>query len=108
MKVSEEFYCSGGCRGYFIVRLRLEIDGNYTIVCPNCDHEHFRKIKGGIITSDRHTTFGKGHTERIVVPKAAFSTDPILEDQHDYRSTAQVIPEGQRPSLWQRFFKRRQ
>lgn len=106
MKATMEFYCSGGCRGYFVVRLRTEIDGNYTIVCPGCGHEHFRKIKGGIITNDRHQQFDKGYTERIVTPKSAFNKEPIMKDQHDYRSTAQVIPEGQRPSLWARFFGR--
>lgn len=106
MKATMEFYCQNGCRGYFLVRLRTDIDGNYTIVCPSCGHEHFRKIKGGVITGDRHNQFTKGYTERIVVPKSAFSVEPVLKGKPDYAGTAKVIPEGQRPSLWSRFFGR--
>ena len=30
------------------------MSGNYTIVCGNCKHEHYRHIKNGVVTEDRH------------------------------------------------------
>lgn len=53
----EEFYCStagGGCGKYFKTFLRENQWGNFTIECPACGHHHFRVIKEGLITEDRH------------------------------------------------------
>lgn len=56
----EQFYCSTQCRKYFDTYLRKSMYGNYTIVCPNCGHNHFRVIKDGVVTEDRHNeTLGK-------------------------------------------------
>jgi hypothetical protein len=49
----EEFYCTE-CKKYFKTWLRDDMWGNYTIKCPNCAHEHYRVIKDGLITEDRH------------------------------------------------------
>jgi len=63
----EEFYCDtggGGCGKYFITYLRSNMNGAYTIQCPNplCNrsptekgggHHHFRVIKDGLVTTDR-------------------------------------------------------
>jgi phage FluMu protein Com len=54
----EEFWCSthgGGCGKYFLTFLRDDMDGDYTIECPNCKHHHFRHIKEGLVTDDRHS-----------------------------------------------------
>ena len=107
MKTTMEFYCSGGCKGYWIVRLRTDVDGNYIIVCPGCGHEHFRKIMGGVITGDRHSGSVQ-ITDRIVGTKSAFSKTPVLEGEPDWEGTAKLIPKDQRPSLWSRFLGRRQ
>lgn len=41
------------CGKNFIAKLDLTIDGNHTICCPYCGHEHCRVIKAGVVTSDR-------------------------------------------------------
>jgi len=54
----EEFYCDkagGGCGKYFLTYLRDDFYGNYTIECPACKHHHFRVIKEGLVTNDRHS-----------------------------------------------------
>lgn len=63
----EEFHCDkagGGCGGYFLTWLRDDMWGDYTIKCPNpkCigptpdnpGHHHYRVIKDGLVTQDRH------------------------------------------------------
>jgi len=53
----EEFYCDtsgGGCGKYFLTYLRSNMTGNYTVECPGCGHQHFRYIKEGVVTNDRH------------------------------------------------------
>jgi hypothetical protein len=75
-RVLTEFtcYCS---KKYIYVYLHTGVDGNYTIVCPTCYHEHHRTIRGGFITEDRHSDFGKENVycERIIpMPSAASAT----------------------------------
>ena len=41
------------CSKNFISEIDVRINGNHTIICPYCGHEHFRKVKDGEITSDR-------------------------------------------------------
>lgn len=56
----EEFHCresGGGCNKYFLTNLRDNMTGNYTVECPNCGHHHFRTIKNGVITEDRHSDY---------------------------------------------------
>ena len=101
MKETLQFYCAE-CKGYFVVRLRTNIDGDYTIVCPKCEHEHFRKVKGGIITKDRHG--GGRNPDRILGPPSAYSKEPILEEVTSRYDDSKIV----RPGLWQRFFGRSQ
>ena len=57
-RIQEEFYCDkagGGCGKYFLTWLRDDFFGNYTIECPACKHHHFRVIKEGLVTNDRHS-----------------------------------------------------
>lgn len=83
MKETFEFWCSsggGGCGGYFRVRLRRNIDGDYTVVCPKCKHKHNRRVKKGQITAGRcNGAAGDGKTEEILVPMSAYSKEPVLE-----------------------------
>lgn len=55
IRFKEEFYCTE-CHMYFLTYLRTNMSGNYTIECPNpkCRHHHYRKVKDGICTQDRH------------------------------------------------------
>lgn len=62
-----EFYCSGGCGWYCYPRLNLEIEGELTIVCGNCGHEHYRYIEKGKLkqpAADGKGSFSKRITER--------------------------------------------
>lgn len=72
-RVLTEFTCY--CKKkYIYVYLNTGVDGNYTIVCPTCGHEHHRTIKGGFITEDRFTKTDV-YCERIVpMPSAAQET----------------------------------
>lgn len=74
-----EFYCSGGCRGYTIVHLDTDIDEDIIFQCPNCTHEHMRRMKGGKVTEARHnTTREDSRVHLLEVSKAAFSKEPRL------------------------------
>lgn len=95
MKKTFEFWCStygGGCGGYFVVRMRTSFDGDYTLVCPNCKHEHNRIIRNGAISGDR-CNFSHDKV-RIWVPKSAFSHQSIIEGRsapsYDSESAVEV------------------
>jgi hypothetical protein len=59
--------------------------GNYTIICPNCSHTHFRIIKEGIVTEDRHH-LKYGESEIIVGLKATLNDTPYHDDPKYRRS----------------------
>lgn len=101
-----EFYCSGGCQGYFRTKLRTNIDGDYIIECPGCQHVHHRQIRKGQITGDRHGTTEEKGAERIVVPKSAYSKEPVLdwgESYDDKQNAKRVGGKTKRWLLWERF-----
>jgi hypothetical protein len=50
------------------------MNGNYTIRCGNCSHDHYRVIKDGVVTEDRHDKT-RGPAEIIHVMKSATSKD---------------------------------
>lgn len=84
----EEFHCNqsgGGCGKYFETFLRENMFGNYTIECPNptCKHHHFRVIKEGLVTEDRHDK-KLGATE-IVPGLLATLRDVPRHDDPTYR-----------------------
>jgi len=41
------------CYKNFVSEIDVRLNGNHTIICPYCGHEHFRKVKDGMITEDR-------------------------------------------------------
>ena len=47
-----ELHCHE-CQRYFEVEFDHTINGNHVVNCPNCNHEHCRVIKDGVVTSDR-------------------------------------------------------
>lgn len=41
------------CQQVVRVSIDRQATGNLTIVCPNCEHEHYRYVIDGVITEDR-------------------------------------------------------
>lgn len=82
MRRQEEFYCDiagGGCGKYFKTFLRSNMYGNYSILCPACEHIHFRFIDKGLVTSDRHYERA-GQAEIIVGLLSTVSDVPYHND----------------------------
>jgi hypothetical protein len=52
-RVHIEFYCQG-CFHYTYVWLSLNLNGNHLMNCPNCARKHYRVVRDGVITGDRH------------------------------------------------------
>ena len=80
----EEFYCTE-CRKYFLTYLRDDWTINATIECPNekCKHHHFRVIKEGLVTGDRHKeTYG---TTEIIMGLKSTLRDAPWHDDPDFR-----------------------
>jgi len=63
-----EFYCSE-CAHYTYVNLRL-LEGTHVMRCPNCGHEHYRRVKEGQITEGRWNGKNLPHYT-IWAPKSA-------------------------------------
>jgi len=93
----EEFYCDvvgGGCGKYFKTYLREDSFGNMTFECPVCHHHHFRVVKDGVITKDRHSE-RLGKAEIIIGLKSTISDTPWHDDPDFRRSQLRVYnPEG--------------
>ena len=47
----QELYCHACDR--YVQFNEPEVDGRLVITCPNCGHEHYRVVRGGVITEDR-------------------------------------------------------
>ncbi len=79
-RVSQEFWCDtagGGCGGYIRVRLNMALNHIVKLVCPNCGHEHQRKITDGrLVEHGRYATDAK---EILRPTKAAYSKTPFTE-----------------------------
>lgn len=92
----EEFYCAtvgGGCGVYFKTYLRTNMWGNYTFLCPKCGHNHFRVIKEGLITEDRHSE-RYGSSEIIVGLASTVSNVPYHDDPNFRRSQLRAYNGG--------------
>ena len=92
----EEFHCStsgGGCNKYFKTWLRDNMHGNYTINCPDCGHHHFRVIKEGLVTADRHDE-RLGQAEIIVGLRATCRDTPWHNDPDFRRSQLRAYNGG--------------
>ena len=48
----QELYCHE-CGMYVQFELDLTLNGNHVLECPNCGHEHCRKVEDGVITDVR-------------------------------------------------------
>lgn len=54
-KQRTEVHCHE-CNKTFIAELDFDVNGDHSIICPICSHEHCRTIKDGKITGDRWST----------------------------------------------------
>lgn len=52
MNERQEIWCHN-CNQYVQFDIDMELDGNHVLLCPNCEHEHCRVVKNGVITDDR-------------------------------------------------------
>jgi len=70
---AHEFSCTN-CSWWNYPMLGEDMHGNYTIICGNCGHEHYRAIKSGVVTEERHNN-SLNHGDTIhVMPSACFKT----------------------------------
>jgi len=51
-KERQEIYCHG-CSQYVQFDIDVNLDGQHTIVCPVCGHEHYRIVRNGKVTEAR-------------------------------------------------------
>jgi hypothetical protein len=51
-KRAQDIYCHH-CDNDIRFVIDMSLDGNHVLNCPNCDHEHCRVVKDGVITGDR-------------------------------------------------------
>lgn len=68
-RVEVEFWCTN-CSHYLYIKLNTSLDGNHIVVCPQCDHKHYRLVKNGIITGDRYNE-GEAIADEIIPMKSA-------------------------------------
>lgn len=50
---THEFQCTE-CRWWNYPILSDTMSGNYVVRCGKCQHHHYRYIKKGVVTEDRH------------------------------------------------------
>ena len=72
-RYAHEMHCTN-CSHYNYPMLSDKMSGNYTVICGNCGHEHYRHIKDGVVTEDRHNHLAN-HGDTIHVPKSATSRE---------------------------------
>lgn len=76
-RVTQEFYCAksgGGCGGYFLAKLNMSLNGIHKIICPNCKHDHQRRINNGHIVEDKR--YDGKPVDEIYATKSTFRKEP--------------------------------
>jgi len=75
-RVRTDLFCHE-CSKNFIARLDFNLEGNHEIHCPWCGHIHYRVIKGGVVTGDRHNS---DHTTHVVGKRSVWQSavQPIM------------------------------
>lgn len=66
MTERQELYCHA-CNSYVQFDMDTELNGQHTIACPNCGHEHYRYVKDGVISDQRWASSGA-----VAQPQAQF------------------------------------
>ena len=104
MKIFQEFYCTksgGGCGGYILIKLNIDINGVVEIQCPKCGHAHQRYIdKGEIKDQNRHS---KSPVQVIESTLAAWSDSARLIRAKNERDAA--IPQSKKDFLDERLLE---
>lgn len=52
-KQKTKMFCHN-CKDNFLAELDYGLNGNHEIICPYCDHVHYRVIKDGEVTAERY------------------------------------------------------
>lgn len=68
---AHEFQCTE-CQYWNYPMLSDTMNGNYTVKCGNCGHNHYRVIVSGVVTEDRHNS-AYDHGDTIHVMPSACS-----------------------------------
>lgn len=72
-RIAVEFYCH--CGYYNYPMLSEDFCGNCTVLCGHCGHEHYRAIKNGVVTEDRHSET-MGTAVRLHIMPSACQKEP--------------------------------
>lgn len=72
-QVRTDLYCHN-CNKNFVAELDYDIDGQHTVECPYCGHEHCRYINNGFISDKRWA----GHNDTVkVVSRCVWKHDVL-------------------------------
>ena len=94
-RFKEEFYCGTECGKYFLTYLRTNMNGNYTIECPNCHHHHYRVVVDGVCTQERHSsTYELSESTLILGLESTIRDTPWHDDPDFKRQRMRVIQGG--------------
>lgn len=69
---------SDNCGWYNYPMLDDTMHGNFTIICGHCGHKHYRTIKMGVITHDRHSDNMGEEQVLHIMPSACSPTKRTL------------------------------
>jgi hypothetical protein len=94
-RITQEFYCAksgGGCGGYFLAKLNMSLNGVHKIICPNCGHDHQRRVNSGNIVEEKR--FDSKPVDEIYATKASFRMEP-----YTLQTTARIKEGRERDSV---------
>lgn len=78
------------CGKDFITQLDGRLDGAHRVACPHCRHFHYRIVRNGLVTEERHTKKdgelefdvpGRHVWKSAVVPIESSSASAFLRDR---------------------------
>ncbi len=68
-----DVWCTN-CEGTFMQEMDLSLNGNHEIMCPLCQHVHYRVVKDGVVTEERYRSSGAGPIIRVFTSTANTSS----------------------------------
>ncbi len=83
---AHEFNCTE-CGWFNYPTLSEAFFGNYTIRCGHCLHDHYRVIKAGVVTEDRHDKNMRAAEIIHVMPSACSKEKRKLGSIAQFRQT---------------------
>lgn len=78
-RIAQEIFCTksgGGCGGFFVVRLNIEINHRVKMICPKCQHEHLRSIIDGVMHEEGRFDGSDKDIEELCPTIGAWSEEP--------------------------------